>query len=544
MEKDIRVLVVDDDPDIRFATARILKNAGYETLQAETGEQCLRVLRNNNIDLVLLDVVLPDFNGYEICRDIKSDEDLSDVFVIMISGKRTSADEQSKGLEIGADGYLKRPITKRELLAWLQALVRIIKAEREKEQLIYKLEATTESLRKSEQDLLKSKQKAENANKSKSQFLANMSHEIRTPLNGVQGMLQLLDATPLNEEQQEYVSLASSSTKRLTKLLSDILDLSKIEAGKIHMREEKFQPEEILQYLEDILDQSNKENGNELFVNIESNVPKNLIGDSTRLTQILFNLVGNATKYTKQGRIDILVSLIPDLNKNKCRILFIIQDTGEGIADEKLDQVFETFTQANQSESVYSRENEGVGLGLPLVKYLVNLMGGNIAIDSLVGQGTTVYASLPFAIAEDSIEQNHTSKEAVPEVEGKGKLEGYKILLADDDSITCLVVKRLLEKQGLEVHLVGDGQEAWKAAEKYEFDCILMDIQMPIMDGVEATQKIRSSHLSSRNVPIIALTAYAMSGDKEKFLEAGMDDYVSKPVGKLKLLEVINRNLG
>ena len=393
--------------------------------------------------------------------------------------------------------------------------------------------------KQAEQALIAAKEQADSANKAKSEFLANMSHEIRTPLNGVLGMLQLMRKTALDEEQLKFVDMADKSTRRLNRLLTDILDLSKIEAGKIEIREEEFNFEEIFESLKDVFSTVIEENKDILVLDRDENIPQKLIGDSTRLTQVLFNLVGNAAKYTYQGKVEVKASLLPVCSLNRCNILLTVEDTGPGIPEGKLDHVFEIFTQAQNSESPYSREYEGAGLGLPLVKRLLALMGGSACVDTQKGQGTTFYVSLPFQVPE-SEQKGLTTPKVKGELE---QLKGHRILLVDDDQLTQIQVQTLLGKQGLSVKVAENGKTALEELEREKFDLVLMDIQMPVMDGVEATRRIRESEASYSTIPIIALTAYAMSGDREKFLGSGMDDYIAKPLEMNGLVKVLKKYL-
>ncbi|MGM0611658.1 MAG: response regulator, partial [Thermodesulfobacteriota bacterium] len=397
---------------------------------------------------------------------------------------------------------------------------------------------TIAMLVESERAANKAAEIADTANRAKSEFLANMSHEIRTPLNGILGMIQLMQTTALNGEQEEYVDMAHKSTKRLNRLLTDILDLSRIEAGKMEIREDPFDIGEVLESIEDIFVHTARKNNNTIKVVMDENVPKRLLGDSTRLTEILFNLVGNACKYTNDGQIEVELVKVNDSRKDVNRLLFLVSDNGSGIPDEKISQVFETFTQANDSESPFTRQYEGAGLGLALVKRLVELMGGNVAIDSEPGKGTAVYVNLPFRICETDKSRAARRIESEHAVPPQGR-----ILLVDDDSITRLHGQRLLEKVGYEVEIAENGMAALDRLAQGSYGCVLMDVQMPVMDGVEATKKIRASHAGYKDIPVIAMTAFAMVGDREKFLDAGMDDYISKPVNKDELLAVLEKNI-
>lgn len=386
-----------------------------------------------------------------------------------------------------------------------------------------------------EQDMAVARKAAEAANQTKSQFLANMSHEIRTPLNGIMGMLQLTQTTELDEQQQEYNDLALQSCRRLTTLLGDVLDLSKIEADKVSLENNQFSLRDVIESINDLFQFQVQQSGITVDFTIDDRIPDTLIGDESRLRQILFNLIGNALKFTEQGSVMIEVTQLG----GQGRFLFTIRDTGIGIPDDKLDSIFEPFT---QSEGSFTREYQGAGLGLTIVKRLVDLKKGTLCIASTVGEGTEVHLSLPYPVARDDEPKVTDQKEHDP-VQMDNTIT---ILVVEDDYVNRLSLTLTLEKKGITVLAAEDGHEALDVLQDNDPDLILMDIQLPNLDGVEATRRIRSDPAfeGKAHIPIIALTAYAMRGDKEKFIKAGMNDYLSKPL-KFEDLEVIlEKHLG
>jgi PAS domain S-box-containing protein len=373
-----------------------------------------------------------------------------------------------------------------------------------------------------ERKLVEAKEAAEEASKIKSEFLANMSHEIRTPMNGVLGMLQLMQTTNMSEEQKEYILTAIQSSKRLTRLLSDILDLSKVEANRLTIQSQPMNLVELLKQTCELFKPTAQQTKVEQFCYVDPGIPNVVNGDAPRLQQVLTNLIGNAFKFTKAGRISVEAYPLATSDLNQVRVLFSVTDTGIGIADEKIEQLFQPFSQVSTG---YRRDYQGAGLGLSICRKLIELMGGTIAIESEPGEGTTVHFCITFSVDEPIASQEISSSRI-------GKITQLRILLAEDEDVNRLATTKLLEKHGHTVKAVENGQEAISQLKDGQFDVVLMDIQMPVMDGVEATAAIRKGDAgeNAKDIPIIAVTAYAMGGDKEKFLAAGMNGYVAKPV--------------
>ncbi len=386
---------------------------------------------------------------------------------------------------------------------------------------------------KAEEALKVARSQAEEASRAKSVFLANMSHEIRTPLNGLMGMMQLLDMTPLSSEQREYTAMARRAGERLSSLLSDILDLSRIEAGRLALQEAEFATASLLAAVRETFAPMSAERGIPLVVESAPNTPSRLVGDEIRVRQILLNLVGNAMKFSKSGEVRVHVGPLLAPPGGGARLLFAVSDQGIGMEPELLNAIFEPFT---QGPGGLERGQQGAGLGLAITKRLVQAMRGNLSMESAPGQGTTAYLVLPFRLPSASVQEPGLGLAGT----GQGP-KGLRILLAEDDLVSQLGTGALLRRMGHTVAVAGNGREALDILAAQPVDLVLMDVQMPEMDGLEALRRIRAG-LDARiapDLPVVALTAYAMAGDRERMLDAGMTGYLAKPFELADLGRVI-----
>ena len=576
------IMVVDDQPANLKLLEDMLKERGYKVRSFPRGRLALAAALQNPPDLFLLDINMPEMNGYEVCESLKSHPELSSAPVIFLSAL-SGTEDKVKAFQAGGADYITKPFQVEEVQARvlthlnLHQLQRRLRLQNDlleeavnhrttelkhamkqlesiHDQTLRALDAETEAAKELQEmnaRLLAANQRANEmaaaadmANAAKSEFLANMSHEIRTPLNGIMGMTNLALDTKLTAEQAEYLETVKLSADALLSVISDILDFSKIEAGKIELEEVAFSLTDCIEDALKTLRFRAKEKGLQLTCDIGAEVPPAVRGDPGRLRQILLNLVGNAIKFTDDGEVGVKV-LADVIEEKAAKFHFIVSDSGVGIAPDKADMIFESFNQADTSTT---RHYGGTGLGLTISRCLVGMMDGRLWVESELGVGSRFHFTVRLITEEKTPATLQRVKILIVDplvthysLRDRGDfLRGLRILLAEDNPVNQKIAIRLLEKRGHHAVLAANGKEALEALAGASFDLVLMDVHMPDMDGIEATMAIREQEKTTGlHQPIIAMTALAMKGDRERCLAAGMDGYLSKPIDLEQLEDVL-----
>lgn len=499
----LKILVVDDTEATRYAVSRTLKSAGFQMLEAATGAEGLRMAAEHLPSLVVLDIHLPDMLGFEVCRILKAQKNTSEIPVLQVSASYVSSKDRITGLEGGADSYLTHPVEPGVLIATVNALLRLRRALND----------------------------ARKANDAKSQFLATMSHEIRTPLGIIMGAVELLREQSPDGTNSDLFSMIDRNAKQLTTLIADILDLSKVEAGSVDVERVPFHLQTLLNSLIEDLRVKMSDRSLPLELKLEGSLPEMVFGDFGRIRQILLNLLGNSIKFTEKGSVKLVAKAKSD-SPGRTSLSVCVIDTGIGMEPDAVNRIFEPFTQADQT---ITRRYGGTGLGLALSRKLAQSMGGDLRlVRTAPGQGSTFEFTIDLDVSGASVDDVISNEQKVLPAD----LRGVRVLLVDDSSDNRDVVGRFLTMAKADVVTAESGDEGIELAWREKFDVILLDIQMPGKDGLATAAELRDRNYLG---PIVAFTANALRGERERYLAAGFSDYVSKPVDRKALIETLKR---
>jgi signal transduction histidine kinase len=524
------ILIVDDTLESLQVLANTLSEQGYKVRGAAKGKMALRTARSSPPDLILLDIKMPEMSGYEVCEQLKADEQTREIPVIFISALDEAIDKV-KAFNLGGVDYITKPFQVEEVLARIEHQLTIQRLSKQLRQQNQQLQEEIVERKKAEED-------AAAANRAKSEFLANMSHELRTPLNAILGFTQVMNRTPqLEPEQREYLDIINRSGEHLLELINDILDLSKIEAGALYLHEKNFDLYRLLDNLEELFQIQAEQKNLDLIFTIAPDVPQYIKTDEQKLRSCLLNLISNGIKFTTYGSVTLVVERCETLDSY---LQFSVSDTGLGMKPEEMDALFDAFVQTSAGLA----SAEGTGLGLAITKKFVQLMGGEITVNSVFGEGTT----FQFTIAPAEVGVAGAIAPPRQRVIGiESPQDTYRILVVDDTKTNRLLLVKLLEPIGFAVREAANGLEGIALWESWHPHLILIDTRMPAVGGLEATREIRTREREmsvAEPTIIIALTASVFEERRGEILAAGSDDYLRKPFSEEIIFAKIAQYLG
>jgi len=513
MTELINILIVDDRIENIIALEALIQRDDINIITTTSPNEALRLCWQNEISIALVDVQMPEMDGFELVDIIKSNPKTRDILVVFVTAISTETKYAVKGLATGAVDYLYKPLDPYITKAKVESLLNLVKTQLE-------IKRKNVELENYQEELIIARDQAEKGKKIKERFLANMSHEIRTPLNGILGLAHLLKNTNLDEEQTRMLDLLKLSSEALLGVINDILDISKIEAGKFKIVRSETNVANLCKSVVDLLKYKAEEKGIAVNVEIDEQIPHLIIADSMRLNQILLNLLSNAIKFTDNGSV-VLSLVMVESAEGKAKLKFSVQDTGIGIPENKIDKIFESFEQADDDTD---HKYGGTGLGLSIVKKLVELKGGELIVSSEFGKGSIFSFVNWFDIAANQKQVTRINPADL------AKFDNVSVLVAEDNTINQFMIKKILTSWNLKVTIVENGQLALDSLKHTSFDIVLMDTHMPVLGGFEATRRIRKDLPDGvNNIPIISLSAAVLEEEMQEALDAGVNDIVSKP---------------
>ncbi|HEY0668094.1 MAG TPA: response regulator [Sphingobacteriaceae bacterium] len=520
----VNILIVDDREENIIALEALIKRDDINLMTTTSPNQALRICWDNDIAIALVDVQMPEMDGFELVQILKSNPRTRGMLVIFVTAISKETSYAVKGLESGAVDYLYKPLDPYITTAKVDAFVNIVRVQQE-------LKQKNKELEEFQKELVKAKDQAEAARKIKESFLANMSHEIRTPINGIIGLAHLLNNTKLDEDQKKFVALLEVSSQSLLGVINDILDISKIEAGKFKIVRTETDIRNLVQSVFDLMKYRADEKNVQLILDIDDSVPDYILADSLRMNQILMNLVSNAIKFTDKGAVTLRVKALEKKDgfvQLQCSVI----DTGIGISEEGLTKVFNSFEQA---EDLTAQKYGGTGLGLSIVKKLADLKGGDLSVSSIIGEGSTFTFMNRYEVIKDkSSTKNKISSSDLP------KFDNVSVLLAEDNVVNQFMISKILANWNITVDVVDDGCKVLENLKSHEYDLILMDTHMPTVNGIEATKRIRTDFNEPlKSIPIISLSAAVLEEEQQASWDAGVDDILSKPFDPVVLHQKI-----
>lgn len=527
--KNINLLILDDKEENIISLSALLSEVGHINIISSTDpNEALKICWKNDISIALVDVQMPDIDGFEFVSILKSNPKTSHIIAIMVTAISKEDKYLLQGLESGAVDYLYKPLNPEITIAKVSSFVKQVHNQEE-------IKQKNIALEESKAQLIKAKEEAEEARKSKEIFLANMSHEIRTPINGIIGIIHMFKNSTLNEEQKSWVNRLEDASNSLLLIINDVLDISKIDSGMMKVEKENFSLHKKLEDICNLFKIKALDKNLKFEIEIDSDLPEYIQSDPLRLQQIINNFISNSLKFTNEGKIIFQAKVVEKL-ENSTKIKFSVIDTGIGIKSESVEKIFLAFEQGDDG---ITKKFGGTGLGLAIVKRLADLLKGEIFAESVYGQGSRFCFMAEFENGIKPTSNKIINKKNISELT---KLTNTHVLVAEDNDLNSFMLSHILESWGCQVDIVKNGRQAVEHINIKDYSLIMMDTHMPIMSGFEAIKEIRNHPDTVKAaVPIITISASVLDYEQQSAYEAGADSVIRKPFDPSELHDKISQ---